>query len=328
MIKLILKFLGQIYSADKTTIQKWGQNLIYYIDIIILSLVISFLIYDFVGIVFSLLDRLSGSVSTLDIICNVQGNTESTSTTTNHIIHNNKDGVRSVFIYGTGALRLHLSRGQPTSPLNRRAFIISSTLVAEGISRILLHAINDNCYVRFQAENSLTMWQNKKEGVVELHVEKDKETLKKKLDEVLSKNASSDSNSPDLNNFISDGNGLEELPNKILNYIIEMLGPILQPVQVNYSNEVLANQIYGISVLLFILSILIIILFIGFILNIFIFINSDKIKNYFTNKYIRMYVSYNKKLIALEIIFLSASILYFMYILTYGIYFIATHPIF
>ena len=44
------------------------------------------------------------------------------------------------------------------------------------------------------------------------------------------------------------------LLNKIINYIIEILKSILKPVQVTYSNELLANQINDISILLFILT--------------------------------------------------------------------------
>ena len=60
------------------------------------------------------------------------------------------------------------------------------------------------------------------------------------------------------------------LLNKIINYIIEILKSILKPVQVTYSNELLANQINDISILLFILTLLILGLFIGFLLNILI----------------------------------------------------------
>lgn len=38
---------------------------------------------------------------------------------------------------------------------------------------------------------------------------------------------------------------------------MDIIRPILEPVASNYSNEVLANQIHDISVILFILSILI-----------------------------------------------------------------------
>lgn len=43
----------------------------------------------------------------------------------------------------------------------------------------------------------------------------------------------------------------------ITNSLINHLKPNLEPISVDYSNEVLANQIYGISIILFILSIMI-----------------------------------------------------------------------
>jgi hypothetical protein len=96
---------------------------------------------------------------------------------------------------------------------------------------------------------------------------------------------------------------------------------------VNYSNELLANQLNDISILLFILSVLIIVLLLAFNINIIYFNSSDKISNYFTNKYIKWYINFNKKIIGIELILLGSSILYFMINLSYGIHFLATHPI-
>ena len=109
--------------------------------------------------------------------------------------------------------------------------------------------------------------------------------------------------------------------------MIEHLKPILQPIYVDYSTEILANQIYGISILIFIISIAVLILLSSFAINIILFVYSDKLLNYFTNKYIRWYISFNKKMIAVEIWFLGGSLFYFMYYISYGIHFIATHPI-
>ena len=89
------------------------------------------------------------------------------------------------------------------------------------------------------------------------------------------------------NNFISDGNGFEDFYNKIVSNIINQLKSILEPVTVPYSNELLANQINDIAIILFILTILIIGLIIVFIINTIVFVFSDKISNFFTNKYIK-----------------------------------------
>ena len=62
--------------------------------------------------------------------------------------------------------------------------------------------------------------------------------------------------------------------------------PVLKQGAVNYYNEVLANQIYSISIILFI-KVLIIILLIEFMVNIVILVYSDKLLKIFTNKYIR-----------------------------------------
>ena len=122
-------------------------------------------------------------------------------------------------------------------------------------------------------------------------------------------------------------NGLDDWSPSLLDKVIEMLSPILEPVSVNYSNELLATQIYGLSILLFVLSVLIIVLLLAFMLNIVLLVYSDKLLSFFTNKYIRWYIQFNKKMIGVELSFLGLSILYFMYMLSYGIHFIATHPI-
>ena len=97
--------------------------------------------------------------------------------------------------------------------------------------------------------------------------------------------------------------------------------------QVDYSNTLLANQIYNVSIILFILSVLIIVLLLALLINILILVYSDKLMNYFTNLYIKKYIAFNKKIIGIEICFLGGSLIYFMYTLSYGIHFIATHPI-
>ena len=53
----------------------------------------------------------------------------------------------------------------------------------------------------------------------------------------------------------------------------------------------------------------------------------DRFIKFFTNKYIRWYLVFNKKVLGFEICILGSSILYFMYNLSVGIRFIATHPV-
>lgn len=84
-----------------------------------------------------------------------------------------------------------------------------------------------------------------------------------------------------------NGYGVEEVENKIISFLLECLSPMLQPVQVNYSNEVLAQQIHGISVMLLLLSLFIMMLVLGLLVNILLIIHSEKILNNSKNKYIR-----------------------------------------
>ena len=79
--------------------------------------------------------------------------------------------------------------------------------------------------------------------------------------------------------------------------------------------------------MLFVLSLLITILIICFMLNVNFYIYSDTLINYFKNRYIKWYLNLNKKFIGIELIFLGSTILYSMYMLSYGIRFIAIHPI-
>ena len=255
-------------------------------------------------------------------------NIESHSTNV-QLIHSDNgwsSGIRSLFIYGTGALRISLLKGGGTA--TSRAFVIATTIGVDTVSKAFNNAINDPQYVKAHISSWKTIWDGLSD-TAHIYVEGDKETSK--IVDTIAKSSSSNNESnidSTLNsNFISSGDGLDELSNKIVNYIITILKPILEPVKVSYSNELLATQLYGISILLFILCILIIILLIAFIINLLIYINSDRIINYFNNKYIKWYVNFNKKIIGIELFFLGSTILYSIYILTYGLHFLATHPI-
>jgi len=234
----------------------------------------------------------------------------SSSSTTTQIVHTNDgwgQGIKSIFIYGTGAIRFNLLRKGGT-PF-QKAFVISSTVVADAASTALKNAINDPDYVEKHINSCNRILKGNNNSTLELNVEKDNDTLSK-LKDVKSK-------------LLPDNLDADYILNSVINY----LKSIIEPVSVDYSNELLANQIYGISIILFILSIMILILLLAFIVNIAILVYSDKLMNFFSNKYIRWYISLNKKLIGIEICFLGGSLLYFMSILSYGIHFIATHPI-
>ena len=146
-----------------------------------------------------------------------------------------------------------------------------------------------------------------------------------KLSEAISSSISSvvDSSTASL----SSVNNLTDVTNKTVVFVMDTLIPFLKPVPSIYSTEVLATQIYHLSIFLFILSILISILILSLLINIFVLIYSDKITNFFTNKYIRWYVKTNMRLIKFEVFCLGFTILYFMYNLSIGLQYIATHPI-
>lgn len=289
-------------------------------DLIVLILVISFLINDIISIFISIIEVLSKIGLNNDFVIYMADSSSSNHTTIVKVIHDDgswASGIRSLFIYGTGALRFSLLKAGGT-PANR-AFVISSTIGADAVSKILNNAINDPNYILNHINSWKTIWDGKSESA-KIFVEGDKDTsqLVDKVGEITDNLTTK---------FIPDGKGLEEFSNNLFSNFMGYFKPFLQPVKVDYSNELLANQIHDISILLFILSIFIIILIIAFMFNILVYLYSDKISNYFTNKYIKMYVNFNKKIIGIELLFIGSSILYFMYILTYGIHFLATHPI-
>ena len=297
------------------------------IDLIIIVLVLYFLMYDFILIISSLLEIISKFHLNNDLVTYMVDNSKNIEHTTNvQVIHDDgswSNGIRSLFIYGTGALRISTLKGGGTP--SSKAFIIASTLCADAVSKIFNNVINDPKYVLSHIESWKTIWDGSSD-TAHIFVEADKETSKI-VDTIAKSNGSvsnieSSTSSLLNNNFISDG-----LSNDIVTYIMSILKPILVPVKVSYSNELLATQLYGISILLFILCLLIIIMLIVFIVNLLVYLNSDKIINYFNNKYIKWYVSLNKKIIRIELFYLGTTILYFMYTLSTGLHFLATHPI-
>lgn len=293
--------------------------MIFYIDFILFALVFAFLIYDIFIIITSLLDKLNILYTTTDIICNMISNSDHSTShnTTVQITHTDagwSNSIRQIFIYGTGVFRLSLLRSGGTP--GQRTFVIATTLASEATTKALNNAINDPSYVKNHINNWKQIWKDSE--TIEIHVDNDNDSMS-----LINENMTQSNDN--FNNFM--GNQLNDFSDKFLNNIIDILKPVLSPVQVEYSNVLLADQIYGISIILFILSVLIIILLLAFMFNILILVYSDKLMNLFTNKYIRWYIAFNKKIIGIEICFLGGSILYFMYVLSYGIHFIATHPI-
>jgi hypothetical protein len=109
--------------------------------------------------------------------------------------------------------------------------------------------------------------------------------------------------------------------------IIDYIVGFLSPVTVDYSNVLLAQQIHGIAIALFIMCISIMVLFIFFFFNVIILLYRDKLIGYFTNKYIVAYLKLQAHIILIETTLFFLLILYFLYNLAVGIHFIATHPV-
>lgn len=297
----------KLYKSDKWNI------MLFLFDIFLISIVLITLLNNLYYIFNKLIQLSNTEFLNVEFIFNMTSNGKdnipAVSDTKTTIIHSNEgwaQGIKSIFIYGTGALRLQLLRGGGT-PL-QRGFVISSTIVADAASTALKNAINDPVYVEKHINSWSRIFKGTDNSTLEFNVDKDPETLGKLTDL--------------KNKFISD-----DIGDSLINSLINILKPILEPVSVEYSKDILANQIYGISVILFVLSVLILILLLFFMINIIILVYSDKLMNFFKNKFIRWYIAFNKKIIGIEIWFLGSSIIYFMYMLSYGIHFIATHPI-
>ena len=140
--------------------------------------------------------------------------------------------------------------------------------------------------------------------------------------------STTESISSNINKFRSNGlDNMLDSYSDLINSWFNIFKSILEPVTVNYSNEILSNQLYNISIILFILSIALLILLTAFVVNIITYIYSEKLLRYFTNKYIVKYISFNRAIIKIEIIVVGLLLIYFMYQLVFGLHFLATHPI-
>lgn len=248
-------------------------------------------------------------------------NNHSTSTNTQIIQtdDNWSNTVRSIFIYGVGALRFIASKTPPG-----RAFTVTSTVAGDFVTRVMTNVINDPNYISSIRRNwSLSYNNDNTEATVRLD-QNSEEMINQKAEEVI-KAESASSNNDSTSNLT--GIDLDTYAENSLNLIISYLNPILAPINVTYSNELLASQIQGVSVMLFIITVITMFLFIVFAFNAIILIYRDRIVGYFKNKYIRAYLNLQAKIIAIELIFLSGTIVYFLYNIAIGAQFIARHPI-
>ena len=313
--KIIRLQTGRLYNLTWFKELRISNTVINFFDLFLLAIVIFSIVGDFIYIASSIIQHLIDffNLSGVDFVNKmVEGNSTSTISSTNTtttIIHNDgswSNAIRTMFIYGSGGYRLTLLKGGGT-PVGR-AFVIGTTILGDALSKVVNNTINDPSYVRNQYIN----WANRNEGQVNVTID---DSTTSKLVEATSKS------------FISGGDSLGDFTQELLNGVFDKIKFILEPVQVNYSNEVLANQIYDLSILLFVLSLIIVGLIIVLLLNIILYINMDRIINFFNNKFVKWYLVINKKFLTVEIFILGGTILYFMYTLITGIQFIATHPI-
>ena len=287
-------------------------------------------------------------------------NTNSTTTIpahTSQVIVNRdtstSDTIRTGFFYGVGAWRLLVNYSR-NGTIFSRLLIGTTAIAAEATSKILNNQINDPDYFNRQVDAGIAIKSKMKVifgkeestrevAAVDLTKVADKNFVENisnaaKAD-VETKNVLNDASldlssntsattSSNINNFSSNGgDSLLDSYSNLINSWFEIFKSILEPVSVSYSNEVLSNQLYNISIILFILSIALLILLTAFVVNIISFIYSEKLLQYFTNKYIVKYISFNREIIKIEIVVVGFLLIYIMYQLAFGLHFLATHPI-
>jgi hypothetical protein len=247
--------------------------------------------------------------------------------TVNIIDHSWSSTVRTISIYGLGGVRFAQLVQTGGSPLQRFS-VIAGTVTAEACIKALNQAIIDPTYASRIFTSFGFTGSGKKEADLRL-TEAGQTELKLQNPSSTStpSTPSPSSNHDSLNKFLPEDGEIKEMFSNFFNKTVETFRPLLQEVEVNYSNELLADQIHNISIILFILSVILILLFFVFIFNILLLLSTDKIINYFNNRYIIWYLKVNKKFIAMEVFFLGLFISYVMYSLSLGLQFIATHPI-
>jgi hypothetical protein len=152
----------------KNCIKKYFDVLLLCLDLILLAVIISFLIYDLYKLILIIIYKLADYFLVNDIIgynnfmCSLAGDTANAggesinnglnsniSTTQTSIIHDDgswSNTIRSIFIYGSGALRLHLIRNAGTP--STRAFVLAGTIATDLGTKVLNNTINDSNYIK------------------------------------------------------------------------------------------------------------------------------------------------------------------------------------
>lgn len=292
------------------------KNFIFFLDYILFSIVIIALMFQILDTIFYIYEKIYFNYDSL-VLCMAENETttHTTHTTSVKIIMDDgswSTGVKKIFIYGTGALRVAYAR----TPYGRFGNTIATLAIDKG-SDILDKATNDPTFIRRHLENWNIIWKNNDPSSGEAILDPiNDDTIKNAVKIVLESNDNFSSNS-----FLPDNFNL----NNNIEQLFLFLKGVLEPANVNYSNELLAEQIQGISIVLFIMCLSVLFLFFILILNVLMLMYADKFQNYFTNKYIIWYIKMNRRIIGLEVSFLSIVIVYGLYNILKGILFIATH---
>lgn len=227
------------------------------------------------------------------------------------------DTVRTIFIYGTGALR-YVAQKSSTGKIA----VTASTIAIDYGAQIAKRIIDDPTWFG-QHLGNWEMINGKNNNPEELHVEAggDREAL-----DALSSSPSVGCDStvsflPSNVNLFFNNYNYEDF----LRYVIQIFK--LEPVIVDYPQTLLADQHQGLALALFILSLSGVIIFISLVFSVIFFSLRDRIKSYFKNRYILGYLNLNFKLIVIELACLSLILVYDFYFIVKISHFLFTHPI-
>lgn len=193
----------------------------------------------------------------------------------------------------------------------QQLFIISSTILAETASRLIINSLNDPTYLRSHAFHIRAIFRGNDSASVYLDSNamqaatgaNSSSTLPgstlgggpvANTESILGSGSTSSSASasvPGGTDEISKSMmgldiDLAQISDSVLSKILNYLNYMFEPVQHTFTIDVMSNHIQNLSLLLFILTAIILIFFISFLFNVTLFIFSDRLMSYFTNKYI------------------------------------------
>ena len=221
----------------------------------------------------------------------------------------------TIFIYGTGMLRYMASK-TPTG----RAVTITSTIATDYGAQIAKRAFEDPNWL----EQHMKLWKKlTTDKSEELHMEAGNDTEAVNMITATPTDTTYSYLPYDNHSLLS---GFDFNLNEIVSYFIHFFK--LEPVSVDYSQTLLAQQHQMLALALFILSISAIFLFFSFVFNVIVFSFRDKFKSYFKNKFILSYLNLSFKFIVLDLSFLFMVLIYNFYYIVRIAHFLVTHPIY